>query len=559
MILNDIRTKHYPEISEEVFWDIIRLDPTYNSEKPQKRGRYAGWLLTLYRQERLKEEDYTDATEYLTVFEANKQRLETKDIGRYRSLPDLYDAVKPYMDTKPVTRNTIKREEATTVYQDKEWTIVVPHTWEAAKLYGAETRWCTSSSYTRRFFDDYTRDADLYINISRKTGRKYQMLVLRDGNKYRYCYDNSDRRVDSGEIGLSRGAADFCNRHFTFDPEVVCSSVRLAPNLFKTQVDIETHALVGIVDGQYQRVLQEYDLDRFDKAGENMLRCVDSKLGRCIIDLDTFEVIPTKACDFCNGFHGDYAVAWKNGMVGVMDRTGHFLPGTEKLSEAADFSWGIAPVGFKTRGYNFIDEQGRLVFDDHFRWCGEFSDGYCQVVFLGGRPGYVSADGKEIHVPDEVYNCDRFIGRVAKVFMNDGQNLLRTDGSFVFAEPVKEIEAIGDTGMYRVCKANGRYTFCDVWTGVFTSLEFLVCKDFVLGLAAVRTPDGLWNFLQTDGTLLLNHGVDWCTDFDRATGLAKISTYRGENYINTDGDLLKPWPALKQKKRLPRGTRVLAA
>lgn len=181
-------------------------------------------------------------------------------------------------------------------------------------------------------------------------------------------------------------------------------------------------------------------------------------------------------------------------------------------------------------------------------WCGKFQDGYCMVVFDNGDRGYVSTDKREIRLPEALWTND-FYGDVATVCMREGKNLVRKDGHFVLDKPVRDIDYIGSTGVCRIQLDNGRYTYCDQWS-VFTDHQFLVCKDFVLGLAAVRTEDGTWNYLRTDGTLLLKRGVDWCTDFDRDKRLGKIHTYRGDNFVNTDGELLHPWPKMKQKRLL---------
>lgn len=546
MILSEIRTKYYPGIEEDVFWNIVRLDPTYNSERPEKKGRYTGWLLTLHLQGSLREEDYMDAAEYLAAFEANKSRIEVRDIGRYRSLPDLYDVVRPYLEVRPVSRNSIKRDEATTVYKDEEWIVVVPHTWEASKLYGAGTRWCTASTYCDDWFKRYTRYGELYINIDRRNGEKYQMLALRDGNRYRYCYDSSDRLVPSGKIGLSSGAAAFFNSLFTFDPEYVPCR-KLTKDILFAQADIEHNGFYHYEDGRWRRVLEEFEFIGFDSVGKTMLRCYEADFGRCLVDLKTFELIPVSDCDFCNEFDGMYAVAWKNAKIGVMDRLGIFHKGTELLSQAVKFCNGIAPVGLHRNVYNFIDEQGELVFDVNFKWCGEFHEGMCEVVFRKGNKGYVSSDRRELPLPD-VMRTGEFSGNFAVVSLKKGKNLLRKDGSFLFDEPVRGVSPMKCEELYRIQLPNGRYTFCDKWTGLFTDLQFIDSKEFVLGLMAVRMEDGRWNFMRPDGTLLLSRGVDWCTDFDRDMWMAKIHTYRGDNYVNTDGELLHPWPKMKPKR-----------
>lgn len=545
MLLTDIRTTYYPEVEEAVFWGIVRLDPTYNPERPEKKGRYTGWLLTLYRQRALREEDYRDATEYLTAFEAHKRHMEVRDIGRYRTLPDLYDAVRPYLAVREVSRKSVKRDEATKVYEDEEWTVVVPHSWEASKLYGSGTRWCTASTLTDAWFMRYTHYGELYICIDRRSGAKYQMLALRKGKEYQYCYDASDRCVMSGEIGLSDGAAEYFNRHFRFDikPQGYYREGEFA----FVQVDIAHQGLFRKQARQWQRVVESYRFVGQATFGKNMIRCQEARLGKCMVDKRTLQVTPVGGCDYCNEFEGEYAVAWRAAKIGVMDRQGTFHEGPELLKECVRFCDGIGAVGLYRNAYNFVDEQGELVFDGNFKWCGEFHDGFCEVMFDNGVRGYVTSDRREMPLPDAHW-VEPFRDGVAVVHVKGGKNLLRKDGRYVLADAVRDIIPMEGTGVCKIQLHDGRYTYCDKWSGMFTDKQFLVCNDFVMGLAAVRTVDGLWNYMQTDGTLLLKRGVDWCKDFDRSMCVGKIHTYRGDNYVNTDGELLRPWPKAKRKR-----------
>lgn len=43
-------------------------------------------------------------------------------------------------------------------------------------------------------------------------------------------------------------------------------------------------------------------------------------------------------------------------------------------------------------------------------------------------------------------------------------------------------------------------------------------------------------------------GVEWCKDFDWNMCVGMIHTYRGDNYVNTDGELLRPWPKAKRNR-----------
>ena len=59
----------------------------------------------------------------------------------------------------------------------------------ASCYYGQGTRWCTASTYTKNWFDDYNRDYNLYIFIPKKAeyiGEKYQVAlprIINSGNE----------------------------------------------------------------------------------------------------------------------------------------------------------------------------------------------------------------------------------------------------------------------------------------------------------------------------------------------------------------------------------------
>lgn len=167
MSLDDIYKKYYSSISSEDFDKIVQADPTWNSEKPKKMGKYTKWLFRLYTSNKLKIEDLYKAREYLDYFNRYKQRLELKDIGQYSSLQSLYLAIRPFMENsrQPTShKDEIRqiKEGAEKVYEDDKWLIVVPHTQEASCYYGKGTEWCTAANKSYNLFDDYNEEG-LYI------------------------------------------------------------------------------------------------------------------------------------------------------------------------------------------------------------------------------------------------------------------------------------------------------------------------------------------------------------------------------------------------------------
>lgn len=209
MSLDDIYKKYYSSISSEDFDKIVQADPTWNSEKPKKIGKYTKWLFRLYTSNKLKIEDLYKAREYLDYFNRYKQRLELKDIGQYSSLQSLYLAIRPFMENsrQPTShKDEIRqiKEGAKKVYEDDKWLIVVPHTEEASCYYGKGTQWCTAANKSYNLFDDYNEEGPLYININKTNNKKYQFHFETES-----FMDETDTEIAhpiAKTIGLSEGA-----------------------------------------------------------------------------------------------------------------------------------------------------------------------------------------------------------------------------------------------------------------------------------------------------------------------------------------------------------------
>lgn len=210
--LSDIYNKYYQDIDNDVFMQIIQADPTYDTNKPHKMGKYGKWLLNIYKNGKLKIEDLYKATEYLKYFVKYYNRIEDKDITHYNSLFDLYNVVSKFMENPEMATSKSDevrkiKEGAEEVYSDSEWSIIVPHTKEAASYYGKGTQWCTAADYGNNRFDYYNNQGLLYININKLTKEKYQFHFESDS-----FMDAKDKTIKSPiayEIGLSQGACKF--------------------------------------------------------------------------------------------------------------------------------------------------------------------------------------------------------------------------------------------------------------------------------------------------------------------------------------------------------------
>lgn len=223
MSLDDIHQKYYSDIDKGVFDQIASADPT---TKDNKKGKYTEWLLKLYKTKRLKTDDLYKATEYLTIFNRFKNRINNVDLNRLKSLPELYGVVKPFMDNPD--QSTSKSDEirkikagAEKVYEDEKWLIIVPHTKEAAIYYGKGTQWCTAATKSHNYFNDYIEgygDGCIYINIDKENNRKYQFCF--DSEEF---MDERDHSILSKEQSIAE-TIGFDDKVLDFYSGVLCFS-----------------------------------------------------------------------------------------------------------------------------------------------------------------------------------------------------------------------------------------------------------------------------------------------------------------------------------------------
>jgi hypothetical protein len=177
--LDDIYVKYYSDIDRGIFNKIVSSDPTWREDKPNKMGKFGKWLLKLWVNKKLILEDLYKATEYLSYFVKYNNRIDVKDINKYHSLQELYNIVKVFMDNPEIaTSNSDEvrriKEGANKVFENGEWLVIVPHTKEASCYYGKGTQWCTAAEQSNNMFDHYNNQGNLYINIRKSDGEKFQ-------------------------------------------------------------------------------------------------------------------------------------------------------------------------------------------------------------------------------------------------------------------------------------------------------------------------------------------------------------------------------------------------
>ena len=177
--LQDIYQKYYKDIPVNDFNKLVSADPT---AKPNEMGKFGKWILNLYRNGKLKVGDTPELNYALSYFIKFYNKIEKKDINQYHSVGELYQVIKPFAEdpnqatSKTDANRKAKEEGAEKFYEDDTWLVVIPKTEEASCLYGKGTMWCTAATEGENKFNEYNQSGNLYININKKTGKKYQFF-----------------------------------------------------------------------------------------------------------------------------------------------------------------------------------------------------------------------------------------------------------------------------------------------------------------------------------------------------------------------------------------------
>lgn len=112
-----------------------------------------------------------------------------QDIHNYTSLASLKSIGKEF------------RKQVKIDYEDSEWMILRPFSFEASCKYGAGTKWCTTSDSNPDHFFRYTKNGVLIYVINKKTGDKVGCFK-NIGEITSEFYNIEDIRVDSMDTNL---------------------------------------------------------------------------------------------------------------------------------------------------------------------------------------------------------------------------------------------------------------------------------------------------------------------------------------------------------------------
>ena len=201
--------KQYSHVPEEDFDRIIRLDPTFD-ENRDSVGKYGKWLLGLYKKDNPLNSDI-DISKMLSLYDTTvKDRTKKieKDTGKFRSLSDMETAIENAGEAELSDRQKLRQRQANKdydlVFENDDWAIFVPNTWEADVNLGKGTSWCTADSreeFGKKYYDNYLSHGGKYYVIMNKHDKS---------EKYQFHFE-TEQFMDADDEGIDVG--EFCNEN----------------------------------------------------------------------------------------------------------------------------------------------------------------------------------------------------------------------------------------------------------------------------------------------------------------------------------------------------------
>lgn len=146
-----------------------------------------------------------------------KNLIERNDITTYKTYDEIHNQViftEMKNEEKTLERQVVK------LFEDEDWIMLKPLTFESSLKYGYNTKWCTAMETDRSYFNRYAKEGILIYFLNKTTGVKvavYKKLFSGDNpeNTVNITFWNEiDKQIDSFSSNLPGYLLDQLRDHF---------------------------------------------------------------------------------------------------------------------------------------------------------------------------------------------------------------------------------------------------------------------------------------------------------------------------------------------------------
>ena len=443
--------KNYPSIDIFVLDTLLRIDPTVvQNSRGSFVGRYGVWIGNMYANGGIKLGDIPELKAALNTYDKNKSQL--SQINDCKSLSELIEWVKDLSDDfKAVRKQSKAKADLEKVYEDNEWLVYVPHSHAAARRGGEGTHWCTASE-NDYYYNIYSNQGPLYINIRKSDGAKFQFHF--ESSQF---MDANDKPVRLNEIGLSEGVVDF---YAKIDP------------IFKFRLKFDW---IEDFNKGFARVSLNHKHNFINTEGQ---------------------IAFNQWFDDVERFHEGFAAVWLNGKCNFINTEGRILS-NQWFDAAVNFNEGFARVVLNDK-WNFINTEGRILSNQWFDWVYDFHEGFVRV-HLNDKVNYINTEGQLLS--NQWFDAAKdFNEGFARVRINDKWNFINTKGQLLLSKQWFDVAGNFKEGFARV-ELNDKWNFINTEGQIAFNQWFDNVWPFFEGFARVEL-NSKYNFINTEGQLL---------------------------------------------------------
>ena len=378
--LADAFVKKNPNLDKEGLVKLLMADPTASqNDRGSFAGKYGVWIGNMYANGGIKPGDAPELKSALFTYDKNKTQL--PQIKDCKSLSELIGWVKDLSDDfKPVRKQSKAKADLEKVYEDDEWVVYVPHSHAAARRGGEGTHWCTASE-NDYYYNMYSKQGPLYINIRKSDGAKFQFHFESD-----QFMDADDEPIQLNEIGLSEGLISFYSK---IDPMFK----------FKIKFDdvwdfnegfakVQLNGKENFINAEGQILSKQWFDDASDFGDGFAWVILNGKYN--FINTEG-RLLSQEWFDYVDVFYNGFATVKLNGKWNYINTEGQLLS-KQWFDDVRDFNEGVAEIGLNNK-WNFINTEGQLLSEQWFDGAMKFSNGFARVR-LNDKWNFINAKGQ---------------------------------------------------------------------------------------------------------------------------------------------------------------------
>jgi|694.fasta_scaffold18259_15 hypothetical protein len=154
---------------------------------------WINFLFDCYGDENLKH-----LKEYSEHLEADRIPLGKRDINKIENWDELINIVS---NAKIKLAEKKLKKEIMVVFEDEDYLVVRPLSFEASTTYGSGTKWCTASINNPDYFYRYSKKGVLSYLFDKKNNKKFGIIYEKENNSISF-WNEKDDRLDSIETNL---------------------------------------------------------------------------------------------------------------------------------------------------------------------------------------------------------------------------------------------------------------------------------------------------------------------------------------------------------------------